>query len=471
MRRTKIICTIGPATESETHLRELIRGGMNLARLNFSHGRHAWHRQAIQRIRKVSRETGVVVGIIADLCGPKLRVGKIASSSLLLKRGKEITLTGAPVEGNESIISVGSPEAIALLHPGGRVLLDDGKLELKVLSAGRGKAVCKVVRGGEIIQGKGVNFPSLTSAHLGLTPKDRDDLAFALRAGVDWVALSFVRSAHDLHFLREAIAKAGKQVPIIAKIEKPQAIEHLEEIICAADAIMVARGDLGVEMALEQVPLLQKQIIEKCSIAGKPVIVATQMLESMLHAARPTRAEVSDIANAILDGTDAVMLSGETAVGEYPLAALEVMSKVAKQTEKTLDYDKLLAERVERRCNTVTDAISQACAEIAQDLAVSAIVTSTASGHTAAMVSRLRPQAPLLAITPRETTCRRLTLWWGVRPFLVNKTKSTDEMVGIAQWAARKSGFSHPGDRIVVTAGIPPGLSGQTNLIKVETVK
>lgn len=470
MRRTKIVCTIGPATESEEALRSLIKAGMNVARLNFSHGTHAQHKQVISRIRHLSKEMGVVVGILQDLSGPKLRVGKIPNLPMILVRGQKVIMTTKPLEGRENVIPFASPEALRALGTGDRIILDDGNLELRVEATGVNEVECKVIRGGPLVSNKGVNLPSLKMPFSGFTEKDRKDLQFGIREGVDWVAMSFIRRAEDLLPLRQEMMEAGKQIPIVAKIEKPQAVEHLTAIIAAADAVMVARGDLGVEMPLERVPLLQKEIIQRCTSAGKPAIVATQMLESMTHAARPTRAEVSDIANAILDGADAVMLSGETAVGEYPLLAVEVMDRVARQTEKTLDYERLLAERTSMPCATVTDAISQACGQVATDLKVAAIVTATRSGHTAAMVSRLRPRAPLLAITSDIHTYHRLALWWGVHPFLVKRTGNTDEMTEIAVRTARERGFAQPGDRIVITAGMPPGISGNTNLIKVETI-
>lgn len=470
MRKTKIICTIGPVTESEAAIKSLIKGGMNLARLNFSHGTHSQHAQVIRRVRQVANELGMVVGIVQDLCGPKLRVGHLVHSPMTLKRGSTVILKGDSAEVAENTIPVGSPEAIQLLDVGDKVLLDDGKLELKVVRTGKDFVECKVTRGGELLQGKGVNLPSVRMKLPVLTPKDLADLAFGIKHNVDWVAMSFIRCADDVLQLRAEMDKLGRRLPIIAKIEKPQAVDDLDRIIATADGVMVARGDLGVEMPLERVPIIQKQIIEKCSIAGKPVIVATQMLESMIHAGRPTRAEVSDIANAILDGTDACMLSGETAVGEYPFQALEVMDRVARQTEKSLDYSLLLSQRAKLPCDTITDAISQACGEVAYDLQVAAIVTSTASGHTAAMVSRLRPVAPLLAMTPDKQTLNRLTLWWGVIPILVRKTKDTDEMSRIVLQAAKDSGLLKSGDLIVLTAGVPAGIPGHTNLIKVETI-
>ena len=471
MRRTKIICTIGPATDSPAALRALLRGGMNLARLNFSHGTQQQHARVIHLIRELSQELGLVTGIIQDLRGPKLRVGKLAGGALLLKRGEEVVLEGDAQGERERVIPIGSAEAIRLLDAGDKVLLDDGKIELRVERAGRRRVIGRVTRGGELLPGKGVNLPTVRMKLPALTAKDLSDLAFGLKAGVDWVALSFVRRAEDILRLRQEMDKIGRWAPIIAKIEKPQAIDHLDEIISAADAVMVARGDLGVEMPLEQVPLLQKEIVDKSTWAGKPTIVATQMLESMLHAARPTRAEVSDIANAIFDGADAIMLSGETAVGEYPLQALRVMDRVARSTEAALDYSELMAERTTLPCGTVTDAISQACGQVAYDLGAAAIVTSTSSGHTAAMVSRLRPPMPLLAITSDERTLRRLALWWGVNPVLVRKARNTDEMLSLAIEAAHAGNLVRSGDRIVITAGVPAGVPGHTNLIKVETVK
>ncbi|NIM04454.1 MAG: pyruvate kinase [Armatimonadetes bacterium] len=470
MRKTKVICTIGPATESESTLRALIHGGMNLARLNFSHGTHAQHARVIRRLRRLSREMGAPIGIIQDLRGPKLRVGKIADPPMILKRGDRVVLSGTVKQSRDGVIPVGPVEALQLMSAKNKVLLDDGKTELRVERVHRQRVECKVLRGGELLSGKGVNLPTVRTNFPALTKKDIADLAFGLKQGVDWVAMSFVRCAADIELLRARMEKAQRTIPIIAKIEKPQAIDHLDEIISAADGVMVARGDLGVEMPLEQVPLLQKKIIEECALAGKPAIVATQMLESMLHAARPTRAEVSDIANAIFDGADALMLSGETAIGDFPLKALQVMDKVARQTEKRLDYPLLLAERTAFPCRTVTDAISQACGQIADDLKAAAIITSTSSGHTAAMVSRLRPEAPLLAITSDEGTLRRLTLWWGVEPVLTDKTKNTEEMTKIALKVAQKSGVVRSGDHVVITAGVPAGVPGHTNLIKVETL-
>jgi pyruvate kinase len=470
MRRTKIVCTIGPATSSEAELRGLIRAGMNLARLNFSHGTHAEHRRVIHRLRKVSREMGVVVGILQDLCGPKLRVGKLIASPLTLRRGGTISLVAHQEAHHEMEIPITWPEALAHMRAGEHVLLDDGRIELQVTRPGTDVVECKVIRGGELTDGKGINLPGLRSEVESFTAKDRADLAFGIAEGVDWVAMSFIRRASDLAPLREEMQMAGQLIPIIAKIEKPQAIEHLEEIIASADGVMVARGDLGVEMPLERVPLLQKEIIARCTRAGKPAIVATQMLESMTHAPRPTRAEVSDVANAILDGADALMLSGETAVGEYPMQAVEVMDRVARQTEKNLDYVRLLRERSEMPCATVTDAICQACGQIAEDLQVAAIITPTSTGHTAAMISRLRPAMPIIAITSSHKTLQRLSLWWGVRPFHVKRMAGTDTMVRIALDVAKDSGLVKTGARVVITAGMPPGIAGRTNLIKVESV-
>jgi pyruvate kinase len=469
-RRTKIVCTLGPASETPETLRALIRAGMDVARINFSHGGHDDHGRRIAMARAAAAAEGRVLAILADLQGPKLRIGEIAAGRATLVAGETFTLTGRVVPGDARAVRLPHPELLVALRPGDVVLLDDGLLELRVRQNDGVDVLCDVVAGGELLPRKGVSVPHAAVSIPAVTEKDRADLAFALSQDVDYIAQSFVRQAEDVIALRALIVAAGRDTPIIAKIEKPEAIEHLEAILSAADGVMVARGDLGVEMPAEQVPLQQKRIIQLARAAAKPVITATQMLESMIHNPRPTRAEASDVANAIFDGTDAIMLSAETAVGQYPVAAVEMMARIAGATEPALPYGDNIAAAQHSPSQGVTDAVTQATCEIAYELNARAIAPATASGYTARMVARHRPATPILVITPSEPVRRRLALVWGVQTVLAPDAQTTDEMIAAAEHAAMAAGLAASGDTIVITAGIPLGGRGKTNMLKVHVI-
>ena len=469
MSRTKIVCTIGPASSSPEVMRGLIRAGMSVARINFSHGDHATHGQSIATLRQVAEEEGRLVAVMADLQGPKLRVGEIEGGLVELREGDVLTLTTHPRPGAMGEIPVPHPELLRDLRPGQTVLLDDGRLELVVVRAGEGFLKCRVVTGGKLTSHKGINVPGATLRFSALMPKDREDGLFALEQGVDFFALSFVRRPADVRELRQFLRSRSADTSIIAKIEKPEALSVFDEILAEADGIMVARGDLGVETPAEEVPFHQKRIIRACNQAGKPVITATQMLQTMIESPRPTRAEASDVANAILDGADAVMLSGETAVGRYPIEATETMATICANAEAHLPYGRLLHGE-SRIHETITEAISCAAVEIASEVGAKAIITATTSGRTARMVARHRPSVPIVAVTPSRTTLFRLALVWGVAPVQVPEFKTTDEMVHKMVRAARERGLVAWGDPVVLTAGIPFGSGGETNMLKVHVV-
>jgi pyruvate kinase len=468
-RRTKIICTIGPATISAKMLRRLSSAGMDVARLNFSHGSHEQHAKVIARIRALETKLGRPIGILQDLAGPKVRVGDLPEEGILLRASTEIVLAASP-SGHPREVPLPAPKVLAALSPGHRVLLADGQIELRVMATADKAVRCRVRVGGVLRSHQGVHLPDVDLPVKAFTRKDREDLRFGLQHGVDWVAMSFVRDADDLRPLRRELERAEKTPSLMAKIEQRQAIDHLDAIIGAADGIMVARGDLGIELPLDRVPLLQKSIIRCCNAAGKPVVTATQMLESMVHNPRPTRAEVSDVANAVLDGTDAVMLSGETAIGHYPVEAVKVMARVAARGEAAFSFAERLAESSQWPCETVTDGISQATVNLAHDLHARAILTATTTGHTALMVAMHRPECPIIAVTPDVATQRRLTLAWGIRPLLAKRGRNTDELIVNAIDRARHEKLVQAGDVVVVTAGVPAGVPGLTNLIKVEIV-
>ena len=464
-RRTKIVCTLGPASDSPAVLRELIRAGMDVARINFSHGAHDEHARRIAAVRDIAGAEGRVVAILADLQGPKLRIGEIAAGRAVLVPGQTFTLTGRDVPGDASAVHLPHPELLAALRAGDSLLLDDGLLELRVRATDGIDVACEVIAGGELLPHKGVSVPRVALGLPAITEKDRQDLAFALSQDVDFVAQSFVRQAGDISALRALIDAAGKATPIIAKIEKPEAVDRIESILAQADGVMVARGDLGVEMPAESVPLQQKRIIRLARQAARPVITATQMLESMIHSPRPTRAEASDVANAIFDGTDAVMLSAETAIGQYPVEAVQMMARIAAATEPALPYGDHMAP-----AHNPTDAITQATCQIAHELGAKAILPSTHSGYTARMVSRHRPAAPILVITSSERVRRQLALVWGTQSTLVPQYQTTDEMIVLAERSAVAAGLAAAGDTVVITAGIPAGDGGRTNMLKVHTI-
>ena len=469
MPRTKIVCTIGPASISPEVMRGLVRAGMDVARINFSHGDHATQARSIATLRRVADEEGRLVAVMADLQGPKLRVGEIEGGVVELREGDVVTLTSRPRPGVATDIPVPHPELLRDLRVGQTVLLDDGRLALVVVQAGEDSLNCQVVTGGPLTSRKGINVPGATLRFPALTPKDREDAAFALQQGVDFFALSFVRRAGDVRELRQFLQRNRVDVSIVAKIEKPEALSVFDEILAEADGIMVARGDLGVETPAEEVPFHQKHIICACNQAGKPVITATQMLQTMIENPRPTRAEASDVANAILDGTDAVMLSGETAVGRYPVVAAETMAVICANAEAHLPHGRLVYGEPHSH-DTITEAISTAAVEIAREVEASAIITATMSGTTARMVARHRPSVPILAVTPSRATLFRLALVWGVVPVKVGEFTTTDAMVEVMVREARRQRLVARGDRVVLTAGIPFGSGRKTNLLKVHVV-
>jgi pyruvate kinase len=469
MTRTKIVCTLGPTSRSPEVMRGLIRAGMDVARINFSHDDRETHSKSIATLRRIAEEEGEMVSVMADLQGPKLRVGVIDDEPLALAEGDIVTLTTDPKPGREGDIPVPHPQLLRELKPGQVVLLDDGHIELAVVGVSDGGLKCRVVVGGELVSRKGINVPGASLRISALTDKDRGDAAFALEQGVDFVALSFVRRASDVREMRQFLEEQGGSIPIIAKIEKPEALDVFDEILSEADGIMVARGDLGVETPAEEVPFHQKRIIRACNRAGKPVITATQMLQSMIEIPRPTRAEASDVANAVLDGTDAVMLSGETAIGQYPVQSASVMEVICSNAEAHLPYGQLLDEELVCR-DTITEAISSAAVEIADQVQAKAIVSATMSGTTARMVARHRPCIPVVAVTPSPATLSLMTLVWGVIPVRVEEFDNTDDMVRIMVQAAREEGVVSLGDAVVLLAGIPFGTYGETNMLKVHVV-
>ncbi len=470
MRRTKIVCTLGPASASPATLRAMIRAGMDVARLNFSHGTHESHAALMALVRRVAAEEGQVIAILQDLQGPRIRVGEMAQDGMPLAAGSRFVLTTEEVVGTSEKATIRGAELSKDVKPGDRVLLDDGTLEMKVVRTTNAEVECTVLLGGVLKSHKGVNVPGRTLSVPSITDKDREDLAFGIEQGVDYVAMSFVRSAEDVRQLRRLMAERGADIPIMAKIEKHEAIDRFGEILEASDAIMVARGDLGIEVAAEQVPLLQKMIIAKCGAAGKPVVTATQMLDSMIRNPRPTRAEVNDVANAILDGSDATMLSGETAAGAYPLEAVATMARIAETTDEALPYEELTRKTTAARMRSVTDAIGQGTCEMAYELGAKAIIASTESGYTARMIARHRPPARIIAATPSQPTLRQLALVWGVHPHLTPRYHNTDEMIRqVVEMAAREKQVVQ-GDLVVITAGLPLPARGSTNLLKLHVV-
>ncbi|MBC6472045.1 MAG: pyruvate kinase [Hormoscilla sp. GM102CHS1] len=467
-RRTKIVATIGPATSSPEVLRDLIEAGATTLRLNFSHGTHEDHQRSIRLIRQLSFELNQPVGILQDLQGPKIRLGRFESGSIALSRGDRFILTSDRVPGTQEISSVTYEPLADEVPAGATILLDDGKLEMLVEKVDRQvrQLHCQVVVGGKLSNNKGVNFPGVYLSIKALTEKDRKDLLFGLDQGVDWVALSFVRNPQDVLEIKEIIANAGKQVPVIVKIEKHEAIEQIEAILSLSDGVMVARGDLGVELPAEDVPILQKRLIITANQLGIPVITATQMLDSMVNSPRPTRAEVSDVANAILDGTDAVMLSNETAIGKYPVEAVATMARIAVRIER--ESNTCHAQADTKR--SIPNAISQGVSQIAAQLEASAIMTLTKTGGMARNVSKFRPQTSILAVTPHVEVARRLQVVWGVKPLLVLDLPSTSQTFKAAINVAQEKHLLQEGDLVVMTAGALQGVPGSTNLIKVEIV-
>ena len=465
-RRTKIVATLGPATSEPEQIAALVDAGMDAARLNFSHGTHEQHRELARRVREAGSRNGARLALIADLQGPKLRVGELPGP-IRLTNGDEIVVVAEEAATNGELPI--SPAAIGeVLAPGHDVLIEDGRIRLRVMEVAAGRATCVVVAGGLVAAHKGVNVPGVPGPIPALTRKDVDDLELALDLEVDYVALSFVRSAADVRDLRELIEQAGSQARIIAKIEKAEAVDALEGVFEETDAVMVARGDLGVEIGPASVPLLQKRIILRALERGKPVITATQMLESMVHASEPTRAEASDVANAILDGSSALMLSGETAIGEYPVESVAYMDRIARVVEPSIGYRHQFPER--GIDPTVGQAMSNATCDLAETLEAQAIVVPTTTGRTASRVARLRPHQPIIALTPSRKAVSQLALEWGVLPVYVPECADVEELWNVSVDAARDSGLVESGDLIVITAGTAVNVPGTTNVIKVDYV-
>lgn len=465
--KTKIVCTLGPATESAEGIASLLETGMDVVRLNFSHGDREDHRQKIHRIREVSKSLGREVGILQDLGGPKIRLGELPEEGVTLEAGSTIAL-GIEGQAGDGVLPVSYPFLLEDVGVGERILLADGLLELEVREVKSDRLLCEVLIGGTVTSRKGVNLPQANLRVAAFTEKDRADLEIGLEEGVDFVALSFVRHEDDLTPVRERITQQSHPPMLIAKIEKPQAVDRLQPILEAVDGVMVARGDLGVEMPPEKVPMIQKDIIAAARRAGRPVITATQMLRSMVDSPRPLRAEASDVANAVLDGTDAVMLSEETAIGNYPNEAVRVLHRVALQAEPRIDHAEMLLDSQSPCVPDVTGAISSAACELAADVGATAIVTTTASGDTARLVARLRPATPILAMTTSELVARQLSLSWGVISAVSKQTESTKILGGVILAELTRLGLGGKGTRVVITAGLPLGSSDSTNVIRVE---
>ncbi|WMT39548.1 pyruvate kinase [Paenibacillus sp. D2_2] len=472
MRKTKIVCTIGPSSESLENTKKLIMAGMNVARLNFSHGDFEEHGNRIKTIRQASKELGKTIAILLDTKGPEIRTGKLLEEPIELVQDEFITLTTEEILGDKNRISITYKELPGDVKVGSTILIDDGLIGLTVEEVQGTEIKCRIVNGGTIKSKKGVNVPGVNISLPGITEKDANDIKFGVEQGIDFIAASFVRKANDVLEIRKLLESMNAtHIQIISKIENQQGVDNLDEILEVSDGLMVARGDLGVEIPAEDVPLVQKLMIEKCNRVGKPVITATQMLDSMQRNPRPTRAEASDVANAILDGTDAIMLSGETAAGKYPVESVQTMSRIAEKAESALDYHGILVKQRIAQETTVTEAISQAVTTSALELNAKAIITSTETGYTARMVSKYRPQAPIVAVTTQDQTLRRLALNWGVIPVKGHVATSTDEMFDNAMKGGLESGVVAEGDLVVITAGIPLGSSGSTNLIKVGQVR
>lgn len=469
MRKTKIVATLGPATDGEGILKELLLAGVNVVRFNMSHGDYETHKARFEAVRKTAKELDKIIGILMDTKGPEIRTG-LFDGKVEIEGGSRYTLTTREVMGNEGICSITYKDLPGEISEGQRVLIDDGKIEMKVVKVVDTEIICDVINGGTISSNKGINCPGLHLMMPYVSERDKADLRFGKEMGFDFIAASFARSAQDINILREELKLIGwNDVRIIAKIENAEGVRNIDEIIEAADGVMVARGDMGVEIDLEEIPILQKMIIKKTVSAGKQVITATQMLESMVKNPRPTRAETTDVANAIYDGTSAIMLSGETAAGSWPVEAVRTMAAIAERTEKDIDYDGRFFKIV-KHYGDITAAISHSTVLTANDLGAKAIVTVTKKGFTARMLSRFRPMCPIIGCSPDEKVCHQMSMSWGVYPALAEEVETTDELFSVAVNAALESGFVESGDKIVITAGVPIGKSGTTNLIKVETV-
>lgn len=471
LRKTKIVCTLGPATEDDAILRAMIQAGMNVARLNFSHGTYEGHAQNIRRIRALSAELHTPVGIMLDTKGPEIRLKTFRDHRVTLQKGQLFTLCTGDVKGDAEHVSITYADLPADVQPGTTILIDDGLVGLTVEAVSKTEIQCRVNNGGVISDRKGINVPDANLSMPFISRKDREDILFGIQENVDFIAASFTRTEEDILAIRKLLTdNGGKGISIIAKIENMQGVQNIDSILAVSDGVMVARGDLGVEIPLEQIPIIQKMIIRKAYSRGKQIITATQMLDSMIKNPRPTRAEATDVANAIYDGTGAIMLSGETAAGLYPVEAVRTMARIAQVAEASIDYVQRFRDSVPRPSANITNAISHACCTSAQDLNATAIVTVTKTGFTAKMLSRFRPGCPIIACAPVERVVRQLCLSWGITPLLIEEVTDTDELFERAVDAGIDAGLLHKDDLIVMTAGVPLGISGTTNLMRVHVV-
>jgi len=469
-KRTKIVCTLGPATSSTAMIEKLIMAGMNVARLNLSHGTLDEHAHFVKTIRNLSRRLEIEIAILIDLPGPKYRTGKLKGDQAILKKGAQIIFTTEQIEGDATKVSVNLPDLAKGAKVGDTVLLADGEMQAKVVQINGSDVKCRITAGGILTEGRGLVIPGMPTYGPFVTDDLHEKILFAIAQKPDYLALSFVTISQNIADVRALLRENSADIPIISKIERGEAVKNFKSILAASDGVMVARGDLGVEIPLEKVPLVQKEIIRECNRAGKPVITATEMLESMVKSARATRAETTDVANAIFDGTDATMLSEETSVGEYPLEAVKMMDRIARQTEKKLPYELALSEKRTWFQQRTEELISYAACVAAHSLDARAIILFTESGSTAARVSKYRPRMNIVAMTTSEVVCRRLVLYWGVQPVLVDTPASISELFDAASALSKRLGLAHPGDLIIITGGTPFGIKGTTNLLKVETV-
>jgi pyruvate kinase len=470
-KRTKIICTIGPATGSAAVIEQLIGAGMNVARFNLSHGTYSEHARHIKTIRKLSQRLAMPVATLIDLPGPKYRTGKLKDGRATLRKDSRVVLTTRQVEGDNEVVPVNLPTLSQDVKVGNTILLDDGAMQLKVLARQGTDVKCRVMVGGILTEERGLVVPGMHISGPFITNTLRECIRFAVAQQPDYLALSFVGNAQDVNNVRATLHENDADIPIIAKIERGVAVEKFDSILAISEGIMVARGDLGVDIPLEKVPLVQKEIIGKCNKAGKPVITATQMLESMVNASRPTRAEVTDVANAIFDGTDVIMLSEETSIGKYPVQAVKTMTKIAKATEDVLPYGQILSERGVWLESKTDELISYSACHTAHSLGAAALVAFTQSGSTAGRVSRYRPRMPILAISPSRVVVGRLLMHWGVYPFQIDGASSVEDLFTMGAKLSKELGLAKTGDLIIITGGIPVGVAGSTNLLKVERVE
>ena len=471
MKKTKIVCTLGPATADNAVLKNLFLSGLDVARINFSHGTHQEHQVTIDNFKKVRTETGLPVPLMLDTKGPEIRVKTFENGSVDLVTGQSFTFTTRDIVGSDQEVAITYKHLPTVVKSGDAILIDDGLIECRVKGTTATDIACEVLNGGTVKNRKSINLPGISVGMPYISQSDIDDICFGIENEFDFIAASFTRGAEDITKLKKVLHDhGGKEIKIIAKIENQEGVNNIDNILRVSDGIMVARGDMGVEVPLEDLPAIQKMLIKKCYRAGKMAITATQMLESMIHNPRPTRAEITDIANAIYDGTSAIMLSGETAIGSYPELAVQTMAKIALRTENTINYVKRFVNAEPPLSPNVTDAISHATCTTAHDLGAAAILTVTKTGTTARMISKFRPLCPIIAATPSERTCRQMNLSWGVLPFLCQEKTTTDELFDVAEQISIDSGVVHNGDLVVITAGVPVGVSGYTNILKVQLI-